>query len=172
MKGRLVSPSLQWKSAYLDFYEEWLQTGEAMVPWVIGKDPTHFEEMILSLEKSAEGLELPKGWVPDSTFWFLNEEERMVGAVNIRHDLTELLFNAGGHIGYGIRPSERRKGYATALLEQSLQMAKDLGVTEALVVCDRSNIGSMKTIIHNGGREDNDFIEEDGNVVKRFWIST
>ena len=65
-------------------------------------------------------------------------------AVNIRHSLTEHLFNAGGHIGYGIRPSERRKGYATKLLALSLEKAKELNITKALVVCDEVNTASEK----------------------------
>ncbi len=93
-----------------------------------------------------------------------------MGAVNIRHSLTEHLFNAGGHIGYGIRPSERRKGYATKLLALSLEKTKELDITKVLVVCDAVNTASEKTILHNGGLRDDDFTEEDGNVVRRYWI--
>jgi len=82
------------------------------------------------------------------------------------------LFNAGGHIGYGIRPSERRKGLATMLLELSLIEAKRLGIKDVLVVCDAGNIGSEKTIVKNGGKADSDFIEEGGNVIKRYWIKS
>ncbi|MEH6850137.1 GNAT family N-acetyltransferase, partial [Bacillus pseudomycoides] len=74
------------------------------------------------------------------------------------------------HIGYGIRPSERQKGYATILLKLALEKAKELGIQKALVVCDESNIGSEKTIIKNGGIHDSNYIEEDGNVVKRYLI--
>lgn len=92
------------------------------------------------------------------------------GAVNIRHRLSEFLFNAAGHIGYGIRPSERRKGFATVLLQLSLIEAKKLGIEDVLVVCDAGNVGSEKTIINNGGKPDTDFIEDDGNIIKRYWI--
>lgn len=93
-----------------------------------------------------------------------------MGAVNIRHRLTEKLYNAGRHIGYGIRPSERRKGYGTILLKLALLKAKDLGVEEVLLVCDYDNIGSKEIIISNGGITDSDYIEEDGNIMKRYWI--
>ncbi len=76
----------------------------------------------------------------------------------------------GGHIGYGIRPTERRKGYATKLLVLALEKATALGIQKALVVCDQSNIGSEKTIINNVGIPDTDFIEPNGNIVKRYWI--
>lgn len=166
----LTRPTTELESEYLSFYREWKESGEEMVPWVISKDPTNFQEMIQSLFDSENGENLPEGWVPDSTFWLVNENKNVIGAVNIRHQLTESLFNCGGHIGYGIRPSERKKGYATKLLSLSLEKAKELGIQKVLVVCDESNTGSEKTILNNGGIRDADFIEEDGNVVRRFWI--
>lgn len=167
---KLVKPQSDLKYEYLSFYQEWKESGEDMVPWVISKDPSDFQGMLNSLSDSEKGLGVPEGWVPDSTFWLINHHNRVLGAVNIRHRLTEYLFNAGGHIGYGIRPSERRKGLATILLGLSLIEAKKLGIEDALVVCDAVNIGSEKTIIKNGGKPDTDFIEDDGNVIKRYWI--
>lgn len=167
---RLIKPHIKLKSEYLSFYLEWKESGENMVPWVISKDPSEFQAMLESLGDSENGIGLPDGWVSDSTFWLVNNVGRVLGAVNIRHRLTEDLMNAGGHIGYGIRPSERRKGLATKLLELSLAEAKKLGIENVLVVCDAENIGSAKTIIKNGGEPDSDFIEEDGNVIKRYWI--
>ncbi|MRG85781.1 GNAT family N-acetyltransferase [Salinibacillus xinjiangensis] len=169
-KLSLIKPSIEYKKEYLSFYYDWLETGENMVPWVIQKDPAHFEEMLQFLSNNENGIHLPKGWIPDSTYWLIDDNQKVLGAVNIRHQLTEALQNSGGHIGYGIRPSERRKGYATKLLSLSLEKARELGITKALVVCDESNIGSLKTILHNGGVPDEDFREEDGNVVRRFWI--
>jgi predicted acetyltransferase len=108
--------------------------------------------------------------VPSSTYWLVNEDRKIIGVVNIRHRLTEKLFHSGEHIGYGIRPSERRKGYTTKLLSLSLEKAKELGIQKVLVVCDADNIGSEKTILNNGGICDIDYVMEDGNIVKRFWI--
>jgi predicted acetyltransferase len=117
-------------------------------------------------------MALPEGWVRDSTYWLVTENNRIVGAVNIRHQLTEMLLNCGGHIGYGIRPSERQKGYATQILALSLAKTKDLGIKKVLVVCNSDNIASKKTIIKNGGIQDKDYLEADGNVINRFWIET
>ncbi|MFS0864746.1 GNAT family N-acetyltransferase [Fredinandcohnia sp. 179-A 10B2 NHS] len=166
----LIRPSIHYQNEYLSFYKEWKESGETMVPWVISKDPSDFQAMLQSLFDSEKGENLPEGWVPDSTYWLINENKKVIGAVNIRHSLTDSLTNSGGHIGYGIRPSERRKGYATKLLSLSLDKAKELGIRKVLVVCDAANIGSEKTILNNGGLRDSDFIEEDGNVIKRFWI--
>ncbi|MDP1457983.1 GNAT family N-acetyltransferase [Bacillus wiedmannii] len=170
MNVSLLTPTIDLQEEYLYFYNEWKDSGETMIPWVISKDPSNFPAMIQELLDAHNGINLPESWVPDSTYWLVTDENKIVGAVNIRHSLTEHLFNAGGHIGYGIRPSERRKGYATKLLELSLEKTKELNITKALVVCDEVNTASEKTILHNGGLRDDDFIEEDGNVVRRFWI--
>ncbi|PKJ55359.1 GNAT family N-acetyltransferase [Bacillus sp. SN10] len=170
MNVSLLTPTTDLQEEYLDFYNEWKDSGETMIPWVITKDPSNFPAMVQELLDAHNGINLPESWVPDSTYWLVTDHNRIVGAVNIRHSLTEHLFNAGGHIGYGIRPSERRKGFATKLLALSLEKAKQLNITKALVVCDEVNTASEKTILHNGGLRDDDFIEEDGNVVRRFWI--
>lgn len=170
MNVSLLTPTTDLQEEYLDFYNEWKDSGETMIPWVITKDPSNFPAMVQELLDAHNGINLPDSWVPDSTYWLVTDHNRIVGVVNIRHSLTEHLFNAGGHIGYGIRPSERRKGYATKLLALSLEKAKQLNITKALIVCDEGNTASEKTILHNGGLRDEDFIEEDGNVVRRFWI--
>lgn len=81
--------------------------------------------MVQELLDAHNGINLPDSWVPDSTYWLVTDHNRIIGAVNIHHSLTEHLFNAGGHIGYGIRPSERRKGYATKLLALSLEKRRN-----------------------------------------------
>lgn len=169
-KVTLVKPTINLKKQYLEFYQEWKDSGEDMVPWVIEKDPTDFQAMLSFIENNSKGVNLPSGWVPDSTYWLVDAGQNVVGAVNIRHSLTEALLNAGGHIGYGIRPSARRKGFATKILALSLEKTKELGIDRVLVVCDKGNIGSEKTIIKNGGKPDEDFIEENGNIIKRYWI--
>ncbi|GGG78210.1 GNAT family N-acetyltransferase [Paenibacillus radicis (ex Gao et al. 2016)] len=168
----LVKPTVDLQLPYVDFYEEWKQSGEDLVPWVIGKDPSDFRSMVqFLLDNEKEGTR-PYDQVPDSTFWLLGENSGILGAVNIRHRLTDKLLQLGGHIGYGIRPTQRRKGYATALLALALIEAKKLGISKALVVCDADNIGSERTILSNGGIPDVSFTDSDGSVVKRFWIET
>ncbi|MEF3308406.1 GNAT family N-acetyltransferase [Paenibacillus sp. GYB004] len=168
----LVKPTAEYEKRYNEFYEDWVRSGEDIVPWVVEKDPSDFAAMLefLYSQDSEEKL-TEEGWVPHSTYWLLNEEQELVGAVNIRHRLNPKLLRSGGHIGYGIRPSRRRKGYATALLSLALLKTKELGVDQALVVCDRDNAGSERTILKNGGVFESEHVEENGNMVKRFWIS-
>ena len=92
-----------------------------------------------------------------------------MGAVNIRHYLNDELLRSGGHIGDGVRPSERRKGYATAMIALALDECRRLGIREVLMCCNKENAGSAKSIMNNGGVLENE-IEEDGHIEQRYWI--
>lgn len=164
----LCRPSIELQNEYISFYEEWENSGEeleGMAPWVISRDPADFQRMIDSLLNNEKIEYLPDGAVPSSTYWLVTDSGKVVGSVNIRHSLTPF-----GHIGYGIRPSERRKWYATKLLALSLLKARELGIEKVLVICNKDNAGSEKTIRNNGGIQDTSYIEESGNVLLRFWI--
>ena len=166
----LTRPTLELKAAYLSFYEEWKESGEVMIPFTIKKSPDNFRVMLDYLSDCEKGIEPAGNWIHEnSTFWLVDNFE-VIGVVNIRHRLTEKLFNAGGHIGYGIRPSSRNQGYANKTLSLSLEKAKELGLSKVLVVCKASNTASERTILNNGGIADKDFIDETGNILKRYWI--
>ena len=79
------------------------------------------------------------------------DKDKLVGLLNIRYDLSDNLKELYGDIGYGVRPSERRKGYATKMLEYALQVCKEKNMKEAILGCYENNYGSNKTIIKNGG---------------------
>jgi predicted acetyltransferase len=168
---KLVKPSIEYKDSYLSFYKEWTESGEDIVPWVVEKNPANFEEMLKWLSESEFEDNLPDDYVPHSTYWLINEENIVVAAVNIRHRLNERLRKAGGHIGYGVCPSQRRKGYATKLLALALKKTKELNIENVLVCCDKENIASERTIVNNGGVFSSEHIEPNGDIVRRFWIS-
>lgn len=108
--------------------------------------------------------------VEDSTFFALDvERNKMVGAVNIRHELNDYLLNYGGHIGDGVRPSERRKGYATKIIGLALKECQKLNIDKVLLVCDKDNIGSAKSIKNNGAILENEIVK-DGKTIQRYWI--
>lgn len=157
-----------YKEQLFDMMDEWYATGESIVPYAIRKCDYHdWNTYVNTLELTEPVNEL----VPDSTYFALDEERNiLVGAVNIRHYLNEALLKNGGHIGDGVRPSERRKGYATRMIELALEECKKLGMDRVLMVCDKNNIGSAKSIINNGGILENE-IEVDGIVEQRYWIS-
>ena len=90
--------------------------------------------------------------------------------IDIRHRLNEYLLQFGGNIGYSVRPSQRRKGYATEMLALALEECRKLGLDRALVTCDKTNIGSAKTIQKNGGILENEVLEGD-RITQRYWIA-
>ena len=90
--------------------------------------------------------------------------------IDIRHRLNEYLLQFGGNIGYSVRPSQRRKGYATEMLALALEECRKLGLNRALVTCDKTNIGSAKTIQKNGGVLENEVLEGD-RITQRYWIA-
>ena len=104
------------------------------------------------------------------SIYFAMENDKIVGTIAIRHYLNEGLLNIGGHIGYGIRPSERRKGYGAQMLALALEKCRELGIDRALVTCDKDNVASAKTAMRNGGVMENEVVEEDGNIVQRYWF--
>ena len=168
MKLKLVKLETKYRSQLNNMLDEWYSYDEEIIPYAISKVDYHnFNRYIDSLElKDAKN-----GLVPDSTFFCLDEERNIfVGAVNIRHYLNENLLLNGGHIGDGVRPSERRKGIATQMIALALDECKKLGIDKVLMVCDKNNIGSAKSIINNGGLLENE-IEVDGIVKQRYWIN-
>lgn len=164
---KLVKPSLEWKEQHENYMEEWGL--DRMVPSSMDLTGFHtYEEFLIALEYRAIG----KGrWLPSSHYFLVNNMNQIVGMIDIRHELNEYLRTIGGHIGYGIRPSERNKGYASYLLKEALIKCKELQINQVLITCNEDNIGSTKVILNNGGIEDDIFITEEGQMKRRFWIT-
>lgn len=172
MNIELVKLTYKYKTQLIDMITEWEADIKANntnhSPWAIFKNNvSNFDYYLNNLDvKDATN----DGKVPTSTFFCLDKDRNIfVGAVNIRHYLNEELLSTGGHIGDGIRPSERRKGYATAMISLALKECKRLGIDKVLMCCDKNNIGSAKSIIYNGGILENE-IEDDGEICQRYWI--
>ncbi|MBQ8370074.1 MAG: GNAT family N-acetyltransferase [Clostridia bacterium] len=164
---KLVKLTEDYRDQLNDMMDEWTASGEKIIPYSIRKnDYRNFGHYLAELELS----EPKDGMVPDSTFFGLETEtNRFVGAVNIRHTLSESLLFSGGHIGDGVRPSERRKGYATAMIALALEECRKLGITRVLMCCNADNSGSARSIEKNGGVLENEVIE-DGTAIRRYWI--
>ena len=130
-------------------------------------DPGTFAEFCdYTMALAEPGTPKPPAWVTGTYLWMV-VDDTVVGRVSLRHELTPWLLEVGGHIGYAVRPSARRRGYATAALARVLPVAADLGIDPALVTCDEDNIGSRKAIEANGG-----VLEDVRNGKLRFWVPT
>lgn len=165
---KLIKLSKKYKKQLFDMMDEWTKSGEKNVPWSIRKnDYRDFENYLNNLDVKKAKDEL----VFDSTFFALDISRNIfVGAINIRNNLNDKLLLYGGHIGDGIRPSERRKGYATEMISLALVECKKLGMDKVLMVCYKDNIGSKKSIIKNGGILENEIIDKEGKVNLRYWL--
>ena len=169
---KLIRLTKEYKNQLGEMLDEWRADQELNhtnhSPWAIFKNDYHDFNYYL---EHLEVKDAKEGLVPDSVFFLLDEDRnRLLGAVNIRHYLNDYLLKEGGHIGDGIRPSERRKGYATEMVRLALIECKKLGIDRVLMTCDKDNIGSAKSILKNGGVLENEFLNEDGNIEQRYWI--
>lgn len=131
-----------------------------------------FDAYVRGMERQARGLDLREGLVPHS-FLVGVVGDAIVGRVSVRHKLNDGLARIGGHIGYGVVPSFRRRGYATEMLRQALPIAAALGIERALVTCDVDDVASRRVIEKNGGVFERITDEPDLEVqLRRYWIET
>lgn len=115
---------------------------------------------------------VPRGYVQATQYIFVREEDqKIVGMLQIRHILNDYLKNYGGHIGYSVAPSERRKGYAALMLKTALPKCKELGIDKVLITCNDDNTGSRKTILANGGKYESTVYEPNEKAfLEKYWI--
>lgn len=165
----LVKLTSAMESEFISYIKEWRDSGERMVPMAADPKELTFSEYLRSLTEYETEEGCPKNFVPGSTWFLVDEEGKILGAVNIRHRLNDYLLSIGGHIGYGVRPSERRKGYASVMLALALEKARELRIDRALVTCDKENIGSARTIQKNGGILENE-VPDERRITQRYWI--
>jgi predicted acetyltransferase len=163
---RLLDPSPLCKSAFLDMARECDSAGEFRYALAL----RDFEAYLRRIDEGRRTEGLPEGRVPGTEFW-LEDRGLIVACARLRFWLTADLENEGGHIGYDVRPSMRRQGYGTALLGLVLLEARARGILRARLTCDADNIGSIKVIERNGGKDAGTGIsKESGKSVRQYWI--
>ena len=140
-------------------------------PFLLDDTPGQsWKRYVERLDEVRRGIDLAPDRVA-ATFLVGEVDGHLVGRVSIRHELNGYLAVYGGHIGYAVRPAYRRRGYATELLQRGLVVAKELGITRALVTCDVGNEGSERTITGCGGVLDDIVEMPDGKGARaRYWI--
>ena len=169
MKLELLRASMEMEKQHLSFINDWEKDDEAIVPYAARLQDMDYKTWLDYTYKIETVDTCPSHLVPAHTYFLVLDNKKIIGAVNIRHYLNDYLLNFGGHIGYGVRPSERKKGYASLMLSMALPIAKELGINKALITCDKNNVGSAKTIINNGGVLENEVLD-DGEITQRYWI--
>ena len=168
----LTRPKCEYASQIIEYKNEFLDAGNSMDgcgPLRKTKDP---EEYIQVCKEYEDPTKVPKHLVPATQFFLIRENDnKLVGMIQVRHCFNDYLEKYAGHIGYSVRPSERRKGYAKKMLRMVLPFCRKIGLDKVLITCIDGNIGSERTILANGGVYEYTIHEPNENVdLKRFWI--
>lgn len=172
----LIAPTGRLQSSWLAARDEWPPgahqdgTGLRLAPSANLESPGDFSEWVERLQQQSDRSVAVGEERVHATHWWIVEGDRYLGAIDLRHYLNALLLDVGGHIGYSVRPSFRRRGLATWALGAVLPEAHALGLDRVLVTCDDHNIGSARSIERNGGVLE-DVRATDAGVKRRYWIT-
>lgn len=167
----LIQPTTQWGKALLDYRHEFYVSGDSMDGSAGLRSAPSLEDWLRALEDNSREETVRPGLVPSTTFLGVRaRDRRLVGMIDLRHRLSSGLLLTGGHIGYSVRPSERRKGYATQMLRLVLEECRRRGLDRVLLTCYADNTASARAIRRCGGVLE-DEISANGRPVQRYWIS-
>ena len=170
-KLHLRQPEASDREQVMAYREEFLAIDSRMDGTCALDQYDDFDAWLANVRAYSAPETTPAGKVPATQYLALDENEHLVGMVNLRHCLNDYLLEFGGHIGYSVRPADRKNGYAIQMLKLALDEAKALGLDRVRIACDRYNIASAKTIQANGGVLDGErYDPQDGTLTQRYWI--
>jgi predicted acetyltransferase len=169
----LAEPDVGLERAYRDMMAEWSAAGETPLPWVLQEDASDFAALVKRLRGVARGEGIPPGYAPSSTWYAVDDGTGMMaGAVNIRHWLADEM-GFWGHVGVGVRPGLRGRGYGTALLALALEKCAALGIRRAMAACYKDNVASARAIMKSGGALDRELPDpHTGRTIQQYWLDT
>ena len=161
---------------YIEMVQEWKASNTSLTPDILEipcNNEIEYRNIVSIAKNAAIGIHEDRDWYEKCNYYLVvNDQDKLIGITAVRSNLTQLGKDTLGNIAYGIRPSERRKGYATSMLNAILPYCREIGLDKLLITCIDGNIGSEKTIRNNGGVYESTVYESGKNCsLKRFWIS-
>ena len=176
MSNKLIYPTVDFCKEIENYRNEMIQNNDSFDGCSDLRKFENMEKWVQYTYDLQDKNKIPPHYVTAEQYLLVNEKKRILGMIQLRHELNDYLLEIGGHIGYSVRPSERRKGYATRILSYALKECKKLGLDKVILGCYKKNIGSAKTIIKNGGKliREEDYIKQVNdnytiNLVNQFY---
>lgn len=168
----LIRPTADLAQDFHQMILEFRKNGEMSIEASYDRCSQDFPTYLKYCQDLEIGKKLPEGFVSSTTFWLVRNMSRVIGISHLRHHLSPGLKIEGGHIGYSIRPSERKKGYGTKQLNLVLQACRQFEMEKVMITCDFDNIGSIQIIENNGGIRTGEAISPRSNKkVFHYWIT-
>lgn len=173
-KIKLIIPTKEYENQAMEYKKEHFDNGEKTLHACSKWDKMdNYDEWLKLLKNNSKRETVQDNHAVITQFFGVRERDnKIVGMINIRHELAnDFLRNYGGNIGYGIRPTERRKGYATQMLEQALKYCKEeLNLEKVMLGCYKENEASRRTILNAGGTLEKEVKAENGKIAQVYWI--
>lgn len=173
-KFKLVFPTQEYKDKAIDYIDEFYKynsgiNGTGALDEYLKK--ADYKKWIDKVQKDCDIANIQEPNVPKLTYFYVREDDdKIIGMINIRLALNEELRKEGGHIGYSVRPTERKKGYATEMLNLGVEICHRRGIKEILVACDKFNIASSRVIKNCGGILKEEFYSDKYNETIQMYV--
>ena len=162
----ILAPNRNFERSYREYINE--LGDEERYPFPMSFEYSDFGALLEKLENFATESGIPAGFVPATTYWLVHGSE-LIGVSNLRHYLNDTLQHSGGHIGLGIRPSYRGKGLGKLLLTETVGKAREMGISQVHIHCEKDNVRSARMIVSSGGVLESEVVDE-GTALQRYIV--
>lgn len=168
---KLLLPCRKYKDDYYNLVKSAIKNDDVYEMGNAYRENETYDDFLKRVRNRRKGIQIAKKDVPSSTYFIINDDDKLVGTIDLRHTLNDNYYHRLGHVAYYIKPEERGNHYATEALKLALKIYKKHKIHKILITCLKDNIASKKVIINNGGIYEKEFYDEKThNYIERYWI--